>query len=117
MKVFSVDDVNSWIGRTKSPPDLLTFVDEHLRKTYKNVYAHPLSPNSEKHWPSRELGSVMVLAGFQNRMVVGTIFMDRVVWNVTTGDITMHASSPTFFQDIVKHLDEGAYIGKFVERS
>ena len=44
-KIRSADELNGYIGRTKTPPDLLTLVDEHLRKVYQNIYAHPISLN------------------------------------------------------------------------
>lgn len=116
---FTTEELNKWVGRTKTPPDLLTLVDEHLRKIYQNVYAHPISPNDNEHWPKRELGFIMVMTGegiFYNRMNIGTVYMDRVEWNVTTSNVIMSSADPSFFQKLIDFLDDSEYISEFIRR-
>lgn len=117
---FSTDELNKWIGRTKTPPDLLTLVDEHLRKTYKNVYAHPITPNDFVHWPERELGYIMIKSGkgvFATRLNIGTVHMDRVEMNLSSRNVaTISSADPSFFQNLIKFIDNGEYIGGLTRR-
>ena len=132
----SAEELNSHIGRTTDPPDLLTLIDEHLRKMFENVYAHPISLNTPKPWLQLELGYVMVMQEYATysdrgitgylagqRLNIGTIHPDRVVMNVDASkysfySYTFHATDPLFLQKLTDFFDKpiAKYINEFIRR-
>lgn len=116
MKTYSIKELNDTIGRTESPPDLLTVVDYFLRETYTDVYAHPISLNvSAPPWPTHELG--YIVTGSPPSNIIGIIHADRVMLyeiisprkpfhhsNTRCGP-TIYCTDPSFFNKIAQHIE------------
>lgn len=126
----SAEQLNGYIGRTSTPPDLHTIVDEHLRNVYTNVYSHPISLNTKSpRWADVELGYIMVqpesfmirdsamIPSFPTMVQIGTIHVDRVLLFNTKGDATFCSADPSFLQKFTDYLDNAAYVSKFIRRN